>query len=349
MILGGGVNGYINFMVERLRQMHRLLKETGSLFVHLDYRMAHYIKVELDKIFNVKNPSSNNTNFINEIIWCYKSGGASKRSFAKKHDTILFYAKNYRKTKINLKKEKSYRNESGSPIGKQKYLYDQNGKYTLVLPKDWWEIPILAVNAKERKGWPTQKPFSLLKKIVESTTDRGDIVADFFCGCGTSIDVSQTLDRKWIGIDASKTACEVMTKRMEERHSLMIGINKKPMTYEEFSKLSYLDYEKATVRHIGGVTNDKQVADGGVDGRLAFDGTPIQVKKENKAIGDIDKFRSFYEHVKPHGRGIFISHKGYTKPCKERASKWRREGLDIQLLDTHDVVKGNYREQPKVA
>ena len=92
-IWGKGVNGYINFMVERLRQMHRLLKPTGSLFVHLDWRMSHYIKIELDKIFGVKNPASSNTNFINEIIWNYQTGGAGKKSLAKKHDTILWYSK----------------------------------------------------------------------------------------------------------------------------------------------------------------------------------------------------------------------------------------------------------------
>ena len=88
-IFGGGVNGYLNFLIPRLRECYRLLKPTGVLCVHLDWRMAHYVKIELDKIFNVKNPASSNTNFVNEIIWCYSSGGASKRSFAKKHDTLL--------------------------------------------------------------------------------------------------------------------------------------------------------------------------------------------------------------------------------------------------------------------
>ena len=95
-IWGGGVNGYVEFMVERLRHMHKLLKPTGSLFVHLDWRMSHYIKIELDKIFAVLNPASNATNFVNEIIWCYKSGGASAKRWARKHDTILFYAKDKR-------------------------------------------------------------------------------------------------------------------------------------------------------------------------------------------------------------------------------------------------------------
>ena len=92
-IFGGGIDGYLNFIVPRLREMYRLLKPTGSLFVHLDWCMAHYVKIELDKIFDIKNPALKNTNFVNEIIWCYSNSGRSKEGFCKKHDTILWYSK----------------------------------------------------------------------------------------------------------------------------------------------------------------------------------------------------------------------------------------------------------------
>ena len=359
---GKGKDGYINFMVERLRHMHRLLKPTGSLFVHLDWRMAHYIKIELDKIFGVNNPASNRTNFVNEIIWCYKSGGASNKSFAKKHDTILFYAKDKKKylEKFNVERnEKSYQGKGYSTGNKNVNLHKDNrfeidGPYTLVYPKDWWDDCGMISTAKnkdldKRTKWPTQKPVKLLKKIINATTKPGDIVADFFCGCGTTIVAAQDLERKWLGIDASQIACDTMQKRMIDHFSLMIGVNKRPITYEQFKAMNDLEFEKAVVRHIGGVTNQVQIGDGGVDGRLAFDGTPIQVKKENKPIGDVDKFRAFYQHLKSHGRGIFISQEGYTNPAKQRANSWRREKLDIQLLDLQDVVDGNYREQPLAA
>ena len=90
-VWGGGLNGYVEFMRERLNQMHRVLKPTGVLCVHLDWRMAHYIKVELDKIFGVKNPALSNTNFLNEIIWCYSNSGRAQKGFCKKHDSILVY------------------------------------------------------------------------------------------------------------------------------------------------------------------------------------------------------------------------------------------------------------------
>lgn len=358
-IWGGGVNGYIEFMVERLRHMHRLLKPTGSLFVHLDWRMSHYIKVELDKIFGVKNPAATDSNFVNEIVWCYKSGGASKKHFARKHDTILFYAKHKKKylEKFRIKRdEKSYQGIGYSTGNKNVKLYkdgffDYLGPHTLVYPKDWWDdIGMISTAAKhsldKRTGWPTQKPVDLLMKIIQATTHKGDLVADFFCGCGTTINAAQELRRNWIGCDASKTACDVMREKMMTHHNLFVDLETRPLTGKDFKGLPPFEFEKAAVRYIGGVTNHAQVADGGIDGRLAFDGTPIQVKKEKKPLGDNDRFRGFYQAVRQHGRGIYITLNGYTRPAKERAAEWRREGLDIQLLTVDDVVAGNYREQP---
>ena len=353
-IFGGGVSGYINFMLPRLRHMHRLLKPTGSLFVHLDWRMAHYIKIELDKIFGVKNPASSNTNFINEIIWCYRSGGASKKHWSRKHDTILFYAKdkNRYKEKFEIKRnQKSYLQPTSGKDPKQNYYRDDKGDYTLVYPKDWWDDVFIispTPNSKERTGWPTQKPLRLLDRIIKCCTKKGDLVADFFCGCGTSIVSAQKLGRKWIGVDASMTACEVMQDRMKNKLSLLVDITKHPMTYKAFKDLcakDKFDFEKACVRSIGGVTNDIQIGEGGIDGRLAFDGTPIQVKGEGKPLGDTDRFRGFYMHLKEHGRGVYITLNGYTKQAKERAASWTREGLDIQLLTVKDILADNFREQ----
>lgn len=359
-IWGGGVNGYINFLTERLRHMHRLLKPTGGLFVHLDWRMSHYIKVELDKIFKVKNPASSNTNFINEIIWSYKSGGNSKRYFAKKHDTILWYAKTKKykfyfdsiAEKRGLKKRNNMK-KNIDRNGKIYYSIKSNGKIYKyyedhkMIPTDVFEIPHLQQKDPERTKWPTQKPLKLLERIIKATTKEGDLVADFFCGCGTAIVAAQRLDRKWIGMDASKTACEVMLDRIKADQPLFNHkIVSKPLTGADFKELSPFEFEKAAVRYIGGVTNHAQVGDGGIDGRLAFDGTPIQVKKFNKPLGDTDQFRAFYLPIKQHGRGIYISWKGYTKKAKERASGWLREGLDVQLLTIEDILAGKFREQP---
>ena len=127
-IFGGGLEGYIKFLTERLKEMHRILKPTGSLFVHLDWRMSHYIKVELDKIFGVKNPASSKTNFVNEIVWCYKSGGIPKRNLSKKHDVIFWYSKRKNKHIYN----KQYAPYSEGTLQRGLTNYKKNlGNYSL--------------------------------------------------------------------------------------------------------------------------------------------------------------------------------------------------------------------------
>ena len=345
---GVGLNGYINFMVERLRHMHRLLKPTGSLFVHLDWRMSHYIKTELDKIFDVKNPASNNTNFVNEIIWYYKNASRGKKNLAYAHDTILWYSKN--RKDMSFYRDKILVNFDS---GMTKWRYTKGGQKDKPMPEgktpdNVFDLPALNAMAKERTGWPTQKPLKLLNRIIKMASKPGDLVADFFCGCGTAIVSAQRLNRKWLGMDASQTACEVMLKRIKEDQPLFNqGIVSKPLTATDFKNLSYDDFEKQAVRAVGGVTNLVRKKDGGIDGRLAFDGTPIQVKKKTKGfIGDDDKFRAFYEPMKQHGRGIYITSNGYTPGAKDRAEAWKRDGLDIQLLTINHILKGQFREQP---
>ncbi len=160
--------------------------------------------------------------------------------------------------------------------------------------------------------WPTKKPLSLLERIIETVTEENDIVADFFCGCGTTIVAAHLLNRLWIGCDASKTACDVMRDEMLAYHSLFVNMDVKPLSGKDFRDLPHFEFEKAAVRYIGGVTNHAQAGDGGIDGRLAFDGTPIQVRKARRPIGDTDSFRGFYQPVRQHGRGIYISLSGYT-------------------------------------
>jgi len=359
-IWGEGINGYLSFLTERLKHMHRLLKPTGSLFVHLDWRMSHYIKIELDKIFGITNPVANNTNFINEIIWCYKSGGASKKHWSRKHDTILFYVKNKKKylEKFNIQRnEKSYMGKNYQTGNKNVRLYKDNkecclGPHTLVYPKDWWDdcgmISTASKNSLDKRtGWPTQKPVKLLKKIIEATTKPKDIVVDFFSGCGTTINAAQSLNRQWMGIDASKTACEVMRDKMSYHHFLSLNINSIPISYESFKNLSPTEFEKTAIMYIGGVTQQIKKRDSKISGRLAFDGTPIQVKKENKLLDESDHINFFYKQCKKQGRGIYITLNNFTKKTKERIKEWSfKEDLDIQFLTIKNILAGQFREQP---
>ena len=200
---------YIQYMAIRIIECHRILKDTGTLFYHCDHVMNDYVKIMLDIIFGRGHD-------INNIVWCYKSGGASKRTFAKKHDNIFFYAKTD-KYKYNSIKERSY--VVGGLV--KDYLIDDKGKpYHLISPKDYWNIPILSVTAKERTGYPTQKPLQLLRKIIECSTDEGDMVLDPFCGCATTCVAAEDLNRQWVGIDVSIKAFELVKDRIKDNADL---------------------------------------------------------------------------------------------------------------------------------
>ncbi len=200
---------YLSYMSIRLLEVKRILKDTGSVYLHCDYTMSHYLKLALDCIFGEKS-------FSNEIIWCYKSGGASSKRFSKKHDVIFFYTKSNQYT-FNTIKEKSYMGIGYSTGNKNVTLYDDKdglGPYTLVNTKDWWDIPILATSSKDRTGYRTQKPLNLLEKIIKSSSNKGDIVLDPFCGCATTCVAAEKLGRQWIGIDISHKAYVLVKQRL---------------------------------------------------------------------------------------------------------------------------------------
>lgn len=173
--------------------MHRILKETGSIYLHMDTRLVHYLKVEMDNIFGEKN-------FVNEIIWEYGLGGSGNRTFAKKHDNILFYAKTNRYT-FNLQYEPA---TSQRLKGQMKKMIDV------------WDIPTINNMAKERVGYNTQKPQELLERVITASSNKGDIVADFFMGSGTTIKVAKELGRNYIGCDINPRAIKVTENRLRE-------------------------------------------------------------------------------------------------------------------------------------
>lgn len=263
---------YLVNMAPRLQQLHRVLKPTGSLFLHCDPTMSHYLKILLDAIFSPPG------GFINEIIWSYKSGGASKKHFSRKHDVILFYAKNHRKKKFNTLKMKSY-NRDLKPYrfrGVEEFQ-DSIGWYTMVNMTDVWPIPMVGRTSKERLGYPTQKPISLLLRLIEATTDPGDIVLDPFCGCGTTVDAAQRLKRKWIGIDITYIAIDLILNRLKFTYGPPImdtievfGIPRDLASAGALFSRSPFDFERWAVSLVEAEPNQKQVGDRGVDGVARF-------------------------------------------------------------------------------
>ncbi len=211
---GGEPDSYLAFLEPRLRQMARLLRTTGTIYVHLDWHAVHYVKVMLDKIFGYEN-------FLNELIWSYRTGGLSKRWFARKHDTILVYARQLGRHKFNLQREGGFRtdgmnyDEQGRPYKQTKkgrlYFHSEGPALT-----DVWQIPFLSTVSLERTGYPTQKPEALLERIIRASTDTGDVVADFFCGSGTTLAVAKRLGRQFIGCDISLEAVNLARTRVNK-------------------------------------------------------------------------------------------------------------------------------------
>ncbi len=197
----GGLNGYLVWLNARLYEMKRLLKPTGSIYVHLDWHAAHYVKVEMDKIFGYDN-------FINEVIWSYRSGGGAKRHFGRKHDTLLFYARVEGRHRFFAD---AVRVPYDAFIAESRRgLFHEGGKVS----PDVWDISRPPNHSKEWIGYPTQKPRAVLDRVVRSVTEPGDVVADFFVGGGTTAEVAQQLDRRWIACDISRVAVALTVDRV---------------------------------------------------------------------------------------------------------------------------------------
>jgi DNA modification methylase len=206
----GGMPGYLIWLNARLYEMKRLLKKTGSIYVHCDWHASHYIKVEMDKIFGYEN-------FLNEIIWHYSAGAVGKKHFGRKHDTILRYGKTkdtaFYPDNIRVPYADSTLQRlmySGAREKNIEKVLQRGGK----VPTDVWEIGIVQGNSVERIGYPTQKPEALVERIIKASTQEGDVVADFFCGGGTTPAVAQRLGRRWIACDQSRVAVAVTADRL---------------------------------------------------------------------------------------------------------------------------------------
>ncbi len=209
----GEMSEYLAFLTVRLQEMHRLLSDRGSLYVHLDWRAVHYVKVSLDGIFGAGN-------FLNEIIWSYRTGGVSKQWFSRKHDTILLYARHKGRHTFNIQRDGVFRTDGlnydqrGRPFKNTKsgrlYFHADGPAMT-----DVWEVPFLSTVSLERAGYPSQKPMALLERVVQASSNPGDMVADFFCGTGTTLAVADRLGRHWIGCDVEEEAIRISAKRLQ--------------------------------------------------------------------------------------------------------------------------------------
>lgn len=257
-----GMIAYLSYMAERLIEIRRVLRDTGSVYLHCDPTASHYLKVVMDAVFGKRN-------FLNEIIWCYTGPSNTKRYFPRKHDVILFYAKtdrwffNWRATRVPYK-----RLETGETSGifKRSARLDPAGK----VPETWWTrfSPVGRI-ASERLGYPTQKPVALLERIIKASSDEGGLVLDPFCGCGTTVDAANRLGRRWVGIDISPFAIDlVKRRRLKDQRVSVHGVPVDVDSARTMARDVPFEFEKWAVSRIPGIApNSKQVGDGGVDGR----------------------------------------------------------------------------------
>ena len=200
-------------MAMRLIECHRVLKDTGSLYLHCDPTMSHYLKLLLDCIFREKN-------FRNEIVWGYQRWTGATQHFQRMHDTILFYSASpinifnmLKEAYSNKSKHKAARVTKITDVGlEQDYTSDTSRMKAM---RDVWDISYLNSQAKERVGYPTQKPLALLERIIKASTNEGDVVLDPFCGCATACVAAEKLGRQWIGIDISEKAQELVLVRLK--------------------------------------------------------------------------------------------------------------------------------------
>ena len=359
--MGGGYASYRLWLCNRLSEMYRLLKPEGVLCVHLDYRSVHYIKTDLDKIFGQGLIDRGAKHLVNEIIWYFNQGGGPSSYFKNRHNTILVYSKGrkpfFNDKDVRLpftphKRSKSGRNYGGvMGIDKdgreyvEKWGTGKKKKYRYYLDEGkapesvWTDIQSLQSGESERvdNRWSTQKPLALLDRLIKafSKDDPKTVIADFFCGCGTTLSSAQGLSRRWLGVDVSKEASTVVRKRMARDHKLKLQvIPLKSLTKAQVLRLPHDEFERYAVQSIGGIPTQNSKP---VDGYMP-DGSPIEVKKHKGNIG-IEVLDKFHKHLKANGRGYIIA-KSFGKGFKNEVDRLKlEEGLDIVFMTVDELIR----------
>ena len=353
----GAMRAYLAFMGPRLAEMHRLLKDTGSVYLHCDPTASHYLKGVMDAIWDQDNRKKNEF-FRNEIVWHYSDGTSPQLDFKRKHDIILRYAKTsncvYNKDdmKIPVRNIERYNktDKDGRKYFEDKRRYNPPRRYYAdegIDCEDVWsfldnkELRQLNSMSKERLGYPTQKPRALYERMIQASSNEGDLVMDPFAGCGTTIDAAETLNRSWIGIDLTLLSLDPMRRRLTDRHGLEPSkdyeIHGYPTNMQEVRKLirdekKYHDFSNWAVTRLG-LQPTKSVGDGGKDGEAhvghitlwdpeAVQTTDTRIFAEVKSgKPTISQVRAFCRVMdKNDAIGVFITIEPVTAGMRQEAS-----------------------------
>ena len=411
---------YLTMMAVRLVELHRVLKPSGSLYLHCDPTASHYLKMILDAIFGV-------ANFKNEIIWKRSSAHSDSSACGRAHDVILFFSKDRSKFKINKQYQSydesyvsshyRYKNEEGrcyrtdnltaTGLSGGGYEYEWNGvkriwrcpietmqrlhnegriKYTkkgvaeyirffdempgVPLQDIWTDIPPINSQARERLGYPTQKPEALLERIIKASSNEGDLVLDPFCGCGTTVTVAERLKRHWIGIDITYLAINLIKKRLHDSFAPndladfeIIGAPADVASAEELARLNRHQFEWWALSLVDAAPaqDKKKGADRGVDGVFYFqekDDGPyhkiiVQVKSGHVGAKEVRELEGTRQQEKAEIAAL-LTLKPPTRPMKEAVpADYYVSALfpelrfpRLQILTIADLFAGKQLEYP---
>jgi site-specific DNA-methyltransferase (adenine-specific) len=402
---------YLTMMCIRLLELRRVLKDSGSIYLHCDPTASHYLKILLDAIFGV-------TNFRNEVAWKRFNFHADAKRFGRVSDRLLFYTKgnNYTFNKLSAPFAEAYitskfthtdpdgrqfRLDNLNPPGGRGPVYEYHGvtkawRFTKekmleleaggriyfgskipqikryldellgqAVHELWNDIPPINSQAKERLGYPTQKPETLLERIIQASSNKGDIVLDPFCGCGTALVVAQKLDRKWIGIDITHLAISTMKWRLEKMFPTIkykvLGEPKDLGGAKELANQNKYQFQWWAVSLVGGQPygDKKKGADTGIDGYLYFMDEKnkvkkaiIQVKAGNVSVSQIRDLIGVVHREKAE-MGVFLCLEPATKPMQTEAdsegfykSPLGKDYPKIQILTIEQLLEGKKPDIP---
>lgn len=373
----GGILNYVEWMKERLEQCYRVLKVDGAMYLHCDWHASHYLKVRMDDIFgreHFRNEIS--AKRIRKNVREFKTVKRLNVAF----DSILFYAKSdehrikppmkkepkparwhafdakglrtgmdyklfghkppqgghWRWTKERAEKAISEGKLRSNPkSGKPQYLIPASTH--TIITSVWDDISSYSF----KSGYPTEKSEALLKRLIEMSSEPFEIILDPFCGCGTAIVVAHKKGRRWVGIDVSPTACDLMERRMR---SLGVSPNMMgmPLSEEDLRKIAPFDFQNWVVKRLFGRVSPRKSSDMGIDG-YTFEGTPIQVKQSDK-IGRnvIDNFETAIRRKKA-TKGVIVAF-SFGKGANEEIARAKLyDGIDVKAITIQELIKSRNR------
>ncbi len=361
---------YLSMMAPRLVELHRVLKFTGSIYLHCDPTASHYLKILMDAVFGPQR-------FRNEIIWSYRKWSRSPHQFLRNHDVILFYTKGPASTfhVLRVPLSPSTLRRFG---GKRQDFADESRTRKITLDEeseggfrpDVWSLNLLPAAAAERLGYPTQKPETLLDLIISASSSEGDVVLDPFCGCGTAVAVAQRLNRQWIGIDITHLAVTLIKHRLGDTFGdgVSYEVIGEPVSVADAQVLAQSDPYQFQWWALGLVgarpAEQKKGADKGIDGRLYFhdEGNGktkqivLSVKAGHTQVAHVRELRGVLDREQA-AIGVLITMQPPTQPMKSEAagagfytSPWSgQKHPRLQILTISELLEGKGIDYPRFA